>query len=58
MTHASLTTTDLPFEVAAAVTLEVLFLEGPVSDVDEVFEEGCMGDLKCKDSDLNESTKI
>ena len=40
MAPVSLKATDLPFEVTAAVALEVLFLDGAISDVDEVFEEG------------------
>ena len=39
MAPASSTKTDLPFEVAEVVALEVLFLEGAISDADEVFEE-------------------
>ena len=37
MTLVTPMTTDLPFEVAEIVALEVLFLEGAISDIDEVF---------------------
>jgi len=34
------TATDFPLEVATAVALDVLFLEGYISDIDEVFVGG------------------
>ena len=53
------TATDLPFEVAAAVALEVLFLKGVITNIDEAFLgvfEG--GRTLIVNSDLNESTKM
>jgi len=51
MAPASSIATDLHFEVTTSVALKVLFLEGAISDVDKIFEEGLRGrDPECEDS--------